>query len=113
MPDTNRRYLVAGYGKLGTKEYSTAAAAKDGSLVIAYLAGGAPTKLTFDLARISRPLNGFWFDPTSGTSNRISNSLLRHEEKKSLEPGEQNASGDSYWVLVLATEMNKHQTEIK
>lgn len=84
--------------------FITASAAKDGSLLIAYLPPEHHRRpVTLDQRFISPKCKGFWFDPTFGTYLPIK--TLRKKQTTltvTVTPPGKNAQGEDDWVLVLA-----------
>jgi hypothetical protein len=102
--------VTAGYGTFDgsetpgsaygmTSDYVTAAAAPDGTLVMAYL----PTRrtVTVDMTRLRGRATARWYDPSSGAFKPIEGSLLSNAGKHNFIPPGNNADGDGDWVLVL------------
>jgi hypothetical protein len=104
VPDEAHTIVTAGYGTydgsttLTNSNYATAAATPDGSLVLAYMP--AARTITVDMTRLSGPATARWYDPSNGTFSDISNSLPNSGTTQ-FTPSNNNADGDSDWVLVL------------
>lgn len=117
VPDQSHKIVVAGLGNYGTwttrvsrSTYATAAATPDGRLVVAYL----PTSrtLTVNMARLSGPVTGRWFDPTDGASSRIAGGAFPNNGMRKFSPPGKNHGGDGDWVLVLrATRSTANQSQ--
>jgi hypothetical protein len=105
VPDTTHQVLVSGYGtysadgSVNDSDYATAAATRDGTLVIAYL----PTQrtVTVDLAKLSGQVTAQWYDPASGTYTRVSGPPLPNSGTQRFTSPGANSDGDGDWVLVL------------
>jgi hypothetical protein len=105
VPDIEHRVLVSGYGKrksdgsVNDSDYVTAAATRDGKLLIAYLPGG--TLISVDLTELADGVRGRWYDPTNGRYTAIDGSALAGDGTRELEPPGVNGGGDKDWALVL------------
>ena len=98
VPDQDHSVVTSGLGDFGSSDYVTAARTPDGRLVMAYV----PTArtVTVDMGRLSGPTTARWYDPASGTSVIISDSLSNSGLVPFTTPGG-NADGYEDWVLVL------------
>jgi chitodextrinase len=99
VPDQSHSVVTSGYGTFGKDDYVTAEWATDGSAVIAYV----PTvrTLTVNLSKLSTPVTGRWFDPTSGTYAGIAGSPFNNAGAQTFTPPGNNSAGAGDWVLVL------------
>ena len=90
VPDQAHAVLTAGFGSGST--YSTAAAASDGSSIIAYLPSSRT--VTVNGSRLGSSMTAWWYKPATGTSTMIG--TFTTAARKTFTPP---SSGD--WVLVL------------
>ena len=94
-----------GYGKftsggnVGSSDYVTTAATRDGKLAISYLPTGGT--VTVDTGRLARPVTAQWFDPTKGTYSPVPGSPFAKAAKVRITTPGNNGDGDRDWVLVL------------
>ncbi len=105
VPDSDHQVLVSGYGWFESKgsvnktDYVTAAATRDGKLVVAYLPSGR--KVLIDLSRLSGSVRARWYDPTDGTYAPAAGAPLKNSGIRGFKPPGKNHGGDDDWVLVL------------
>ncbi len=78
--------------------YMAAAASRDGSLLIAYLAPEHPGRVTVDLSALRGKSSARWLDPTTGDYQKIDESLKEGELHVFTPPG-RNHRGERDWVL--------------
>jgi hypothetical protein len=103
VPDQRHKIVTAGFGSftstanVGSSEYVTTAATPDGKLAVSYLPNGGT--IIVDTARLARPVQACWYDPTSGKYSAAS-SFSDPRSVHLTSPGK-NADGDHDWVLVL------------
>ena len=97
-----RRLVTAGGGTNGTADYATAAAAPDGSTLVAYVpsTSAATRTVTVDLSVMSGPVRSRWYNPTSGAYVVISASSPNTAGSLFTTPGD-NGTGARDWVLVI------------
>lgn len=70
VPDVDNLVLTGGAGTPGAEDYVLAAAAADGSSIIAYVP--TPRALTFDTSSLTgTTVRGWWYDPAVGTATLI------------------------------------------
>jgi hypothetical protein len=108
VPDQAHKIVTAGYGKLsttgnvGSSNYVTTAASRDGTLAISYL----PTqgRITVDLARFAGRVRGRWYDPSSGKYSGVPGSPFRNAKSAQFTTPGKNGDGDQDWVLVLSAD---------
>lgn len=81
-------------------DYVAAAAALDGSLLVAYSPPDRWGPFEVDLAALRGPIHARWFDPTAGTYQEIAPALPNTGPHAFTPPGK-NAAGAADWVLVL------------
>jgi hypothetical protein len=95
------RTLVTGGGSsVSLSDYVAAAAAPDGTLLVAYVPPDHSGAITIDMGALSSPARAQWFDPTSATYTLIATGLANTGPHAFPPPG-LNAAGDTDWVLVL------------
>jgi Protein of unknown function (DUF4038)/Putative collagen-binding domain of a collagenase len=105
IPDQAHRIVTAGYGQftstgnVGSSNYVTTAATRDGTLAMSYLPTGGT--ITVDMARLAPRVQARWYDPASGTYRVVLGSPFSKAEPVQLTTPGKNADGDPDWVLVL------------
>lgn len=107
IPDQNHAVVTNGYGTFTASghvddgDHVTAARARDGSLVLAYV----PTSRTIDvdMTKLKGSADAQWFDPSAGTYTSIAGSPFASSGTHSFITPGNNADGDGDWVLVLET----------
>lgn len=82
--------------------YVSAAAAKDGSLLVAYIPPAHKGNITVDMTALSNTVNAFWFDPTNGKYISIKDLSLTNKGFKIFTPPGKNSAGENDWVLMLS-----------
>jgi Protein of unknown function (DUF4038)/Putative collagen-binding domain of a collagenase len=82
-------------------DYVSAAAARDGSLLIAYVPPGHTGSLSVDMTAMGGVTHARWFNPTSGTYSEIA-SALPNTGTRAFTPPTSNGSAFNDWVLELA-----------
>jgi Putative collagen-binding domain of a collagenase/Protein of unknown function (DUF4038) len=106
VPDQKHEIVTGGLGSQGDlqtrvsqTDYATAASTPDGKLLVAYM----PTArtLTVNMARLSGPAKGKWFDPTDGVYTNLAGKPFANKGTQTFTPPEKNHGGDSDWVLLL------------
>jgi hypothetical protein len=106
VPDQDHSVVTGGlgtYGNVDTRvsvsDYLTAARSGDGKVVVAYL----PTirAVTVNMASLSGPVRGRWFDPTNGSYQEIAGGPLANSGSKEFTPPGKNHDEDGDWVLLL------------
>ena len=120
VPDQDHTVVTSGFGNLGSSiprvnpsdfsaslptsvsqsDYCTAAKARDGSFVVAYM----PTArtITVNMTSLNAPAGAKWFDPTNGAYTAIPGGPFMNTGTKQFTPPEHNHDRDSDWVLVLS-----------
>jgi len=93
IPDFEHQVLIDGYGKFGTRSYVTAAAADDGSQIVAYLPGQG--SVTVNLKKLSGS-TAFcrWYNPSDGTF-RDAGKYRSGENHEFISPDPND------WVLII------------
>jgi Protein of unknown function (DUF4038)/Putative collagen-binding domain of a collagenase len=98
--DGMRDLIPVGGSAPGIADYVTAAAARDGTLLIAYVPPAHTGSIGVDMDAIHAPATGRWFDPTAGTYVPIDTGTIETGVHLFTPPGE-NSGGQGDWVLVL------------
>lgn len=104
-PDQAHTVVIAGYGdyaprgSIAADTYVSAARTDDGGLLMAYLPSARV--ITVDMAQLSGAVLARWYDPTSGTYQNVSDTLIANVGTRQFDPPDANSAGDSDWVLVL------------
>jgi hypothetical protein len=97
-----KQLVTGGGGAFGNADYVTAAALRDGSLLLAYVpsTGTAPTTITIDMSALSGPVRARWWNPTTATYTAIGTGLPNVAPRGFTTPGN-NGTGANDWILVL------------
>jgi Protein of unknown function (DUF4038)/Putative collagen-binding domain of a collagenase len=107
VPDQGHRIVTAGYGKfsttgnVGSSNYTTTAATRDGKLAMSYLPSGG--EVTVDMTRFAGAVQAQWYDPANGKYSPVTGSPFPHSQKVDIATPGKNADGDADWVLVLTS----------
>ena len=105
VPDQAHRVVTEGYGtfartgNVGSSDYVTTAAARDGSLSVSYLPEGG--RVVVDTLRFRGPVQASWFDPTNGTYRSVPGSPFLRGGRTAFTAPTVNHGGGKDWVLVL------------
>ena len=105
VPDQTHRVVTAGFGKfttegnVGSSNYVTTAATRDGTLALSYLP--ADGTIIVDMARFAGRVLARWYDPTVGRFSPVAHSPFRNSGHVRISTPAKNASGDHDWVLLL------------
>lgn len=91
--------VTAGLGS--GNEHVAAAAAADGSFLLAYVPTAHTGAFTIDLTALAGGVTAYWWDPTNGASTPLG-SLTNTGTHDFSVPGS-NAGGDGDWLLVLTS----------
>lgn len=86
-----------------TASYVSAAAARDGSLLVAYIPPAHKGEVNVDLRVLSQPGFAYWFDPTDGRYMPVEASPVMNKGVREFVPPAKNYAGESDWVLVIRT----------
>lgn len=86
-----------------TASYVSAAAARDGSFLVAYVPPAHEGKISVDLSVLNKPALAYWFDPTDGRYLPIGQSTVRNNGATEFTPPGKNQAGESDWVLLITT----------
>ena len=95
-----RTLITAGGSSVSSSDYVAAAAAPDGTLMVAYVAPAHSGAITVDMGALSGLVRARWFDPTSGSYSAIGTGLTNAGSRSFSTPGN-NSAGAKDWVLVL------------
>lgn len=87
------------FGSITTNSYVTAAATRDGSLVMAYLPN--VRTITVDMSKLARQTAAHWYDPINGQFTEVSGSPFANSGDRSFTSPGANSAGDGDWILVL------------
>ena len=105
VPDQAHKIVTSGYGKfsssgnVGSSDYVTTAATRDGTLAISYLPTGGTVSV--DMGRFHGRVRARWYDPAKGKYYSVAHSPFRNARSVRLATPGKNADGDPDWVLVL------------
>ena len=83
--------------------YVSAAATKDGSLMVAYIPPAHDGGITVDMSALGNKMYGYWFDPTNAKYSAINNTEPDDKGFHSFIPPGKNSSSDNDWVLMLSS----------
>jgi hypothetical protein len=106
VPDQDHAVVTGGLGNYGDpqtqvskSDFATAASTADGKLAVVYM----PTArtLTVNMARLSAPVKGRWFDPSDGVYTNLSVKRIANKGTQKFTPPKKNHAGDTDWVLLL------------
>jgi hypothetical protein len=92
--------ITGGGGSPSDPGYVAAAAAPDGTTLVAYVPPAHSGNLTVDMTAMSVPTRARWFDPTTAAYSTIGTNLPASGTRPFTPPGP-NGAGDTDWVLVL------------
>jgi hypothetical protein len=95
-----RDLVIAGGASPNSSQYVAAAAAPDGTLLVAYLAPDHSGPITIDTTVLNSLVQARWFNPTSGGYTPIGTPFMNTGSATFLPPGD-NGTGFTDWVLVL------------
>jgi hypothetical protein len=95
-----RMLITAGGSSASLRDYVAAAAAPDGTLMVAYVPPAHSGAITVDMRALNGPVRARWFDPTSGMYTIIGTGLTDTGSRSFTAPGN-NSAGLKDWVLVL------------
>ena len=100
-PDQEQAVVTSGYDS-GTN-FVSVLRSRQKNLAIAYLP--QQRTITIDLGWFTSPVQGQWFDPTSGAYIPIKNLELKNRDKVALSSPPINDAGKEDFVLILSTEV--------
>jgi hypothetical protein len=105
VPDQGHEVVTAGYGtfatsgNVGSSNYVTTAATRDGTLALSYLPAGGT--VTVNMRRLAGRVQARWYDPANGKYRLVKHSPFSRSARVELTTPGKNADGDRDWVLVL------------
>ena len=83
--------------------YISAAAAGDGSFLVAYIPPAHKGGVKVDLSVLNKPGLGYWFDPTDARYVPVGSSPVNNIGILEFTPPGKNHDGESDWVLLFTT----------
>lgn len=86
-----------------TASYVSAAAAKDGSFLVAYVPPAHQGSVKVDLSVLRKPGFAYWFDPTDGRYTQAATSVIKNRGVREFIPPGKNRAGERDWVLLIRT----------
>ncbi len=98
--DGMRTLITAGGLSVASSSYVAASAARDGTLLVAYVPPDHTGSILVDMGAMSGPSRARWFDPTSAAYTNIASELSNSGTRSFSTPGN-NSVGDNDWVLIL------------
>ncbi|WP_297975553.1 DUF4038 domain-containing protein [uncultured Amaricoccus sp.] len=98
-----RELIVSGGGLPEAADYVAAAAAPDGSLLVAYVPPAHAGAIGVDMTAMRGASSAEWFDPTAGTYVEVASGIDNSGSREFAVPGK-NRAGERDWVLVLRSE---------
>jgi len=81
--------------------FVSAAAARDGSFLVAYIPPAHKGEVRVDLSVLSKPGFAYWFDPTDARYIPVQASPLVNRGVSKFIPPSKNQAGESDWVLLI------------
>jgi hypothetical protein len=97
-----RTLITAGNSAVDSSSYVAAAAAPDGTIMVAYIPPAHSGPITVDMGAMSGPSQARWFDPTSAAYTNIGTGLPNTGTHVFTPPGN-NSMGQGDWVLRIDT----------
>jgi hypothetical protein len=95
--------LIADINNIDTSAtYVSAAATKDGSLLVAYIPPAHQGSVSINMSVLKNKVYGYWFDPTSGSYSSDSTSPFDNKDVHLFTPPVKNSNGAADWVLLLS-----------
>ena len=92
--------ITAGGSSVSLADYVAAAAAPNGSLLVAYVPPDHTGSITVDMSVMAGPTQARWFDPTNALYTPIATGLPNTGTRDFTPPG-LNSTGTADWVLLL------------
>lgn len=86
-----------------TASYVSAAAARDGSFLIAYIPPAHKGEVSVDVSVLSKSGFAYWFDPTEERYIPVEASPITNKRIRKFMPPAKNHAGETDWVLVVTT----------
>ncbi len=99
--------LVMDAGVDTTTTYVSSAAAKDGSLLVAYLPPARTGSIQVDMSVLKKSAYAYWYDPTKGDYSFIKESPIKNKGIHTFTPPGKNSRNENDWVLMLTTKKRK------
>jgi len=81
--------------------YVSAAVAKDGSLLVAYIPPAHQGGVPINMSILKSKVYGYWFDPTNGIYALVAGSPFENKDVHLFTPPVKNSRGEADWVLML------------
>jgi hypothetical protein len=86
-----------------TASFVSAAAARDGSFLVAYIPPAHEGSIKVDLTVLNKPGFAYWFDPTDGRYLPVGRSPIRNKGVREFVTPGKNSVGENDWVLLVST----------
>jgi hypothetical protein len=103
-----KNIIVDPVNKDTSASYVSAAASRDGSLLIAYIPPAHKGEVRVDLSVLSRQGFAYWFDPTVGQYIAVKSTPVTNKGIESFVVPGKNQAGENDWVLVVKTKRIKN-----
>lgn len=97
--------VVAGGSMEGAPDWVPAAAARDGSLLVAYVPPGHHGPISVDMTVMSAPSRARWLNPAKDAS--VAAGVFPNAGVRTFAPPGDNGTGTNDWVLVIETEPSR------
>lgn len=98
-----KNLITAGNTSDTSDAYVAAAAAGDGSLLLAYIPPAHSGSITIDMSVLKGKVYAAWFDPAIGNYTSAAEGSLPASGSRTFTPPGKNMAGDTDWVLILST----------
>ena len=95
-----RTLITSGGSSIGSGTYVTAAAATDGTLLVAYVPPTGSRTITVDLSVMSGPARTRWYSPATGQFTTIATAQPNATGTTFTTPGDNGANAND-WVLII------------
>lgn len=82
--------------------YVSAAATKDGTLMVAYIPPAHDGSIKVDMSVFAKKVYATWFDPTNAVYTTISTKAFDNKGIYTFTPPAKNSKGENDWVLILS-----------
>jgi hypothetical protein len=92
--------LIVNNASVSALTYVAAAAAADGTNLVAYVPPAHTQPIVVNMTAMSGSARALWFDPTDGTYSAAGSALSNAATMTFIPPGP-NAAGANDWVLLL------------
>jgi hypothetical protein len=100
-PDAKHELVTAGFGQWKKADHVATAVADEGTLAVVYLPGSGTVQVA--MSRFRGPVEGLWFDPTSGQFKSVEGSPFDNKGQRDFASPGKNSAGASDWALLLQT----------